>query len=169
MLSTCIEPLATASPCIANLQQLQRRPRRGQQRIGGHHRGHRRGRRTAEPEPSGMPLSMLELEAKLQIQRLLHGHAARGRRCSAPPRAADPAHAADRRDATRRLRTRRTRGAIAERIDREAEDVETDRDIADRGRRKARGARARGTPPRVTDAPRGRPTDAAGRQRRRRR
>ena len=49
ILSTCIEPLATASPCMAYLQQLQLRPRLRQQCVGRHHGGYRRGGRAAQP------------------------------------------------------------------------------------------------------------------------
>jgi len=77
MLSTCREPLATFSPCIAT-SEAQDGCTLIQERVGRHHRRDRRSRRAASPEPSAMPLSIgSQTEARVQgLNERQHGAAA---------------------------------------------------------------------------------------------
>ena len=115
-----------------------------QQCVGGHHRGHRRGRRAAQPRAERDALVDLDLEAEVRASAApASASSARPAVLSAASRGSSPATPRTAWIAHARRAAAHHRHPVAERLDREAEDVEADRDVADRGRRERRGAYAR--------------------------
>ena len=134
-----------------------------QQRIRRDHRAHRGGGRAAEAGAERNALVDLHLEAESRAAALPAAP------CSARPAVffsgssgRSPATPRDGADDDARLLAARHRDAIAQRIDRKAEDVESDGDVADRSRRERGGAML------ITAALRDRPPGAADRRTRRR-
>ena len=167
MLSTCSEPLATASPCIANFSSSSLLTGLASSALAATTAPTADAAEPPRPEPSGMPFS-------ISISKPKPGCNASSRAMSALP-AVFFCGSSGRSSTTPRVARIETPGLIppphrhlvAQRIDGEAEDVEADGDVADRGRRKggcrgdhslapryvARRSRSANTPPAVTSVP----------------
>ena len=139
ILSTCMEPDATASSCMAELQQLELAAGAWQQRVCGDHGGNRRGGRAPEAGTQRDAFFDAHVKAKRQIEGLLHGHHRASRGIAFGVARQVDAGAGDAGDRHAALGGARDRYLVAECIDGKSKNVEADRHIAGRGRRKGRG------------------------------
>ena len=145
MLSTCTEPLATASPCIANLSSCVRSSGASSSAAAATTPATADAAEPPSPSRAECPCRSRARSRNRHPSLVEHARARPCRRCSSRPRAAGPGRCRGSRESRRPAARVRSRAhAIAERRDRVSEDVEADSDVADARRRERRRGRASG-------------------------
>ncbi len=139
MLSTCMEPEATASPCMANFSSSSLLQGLGSSALAATTAATAEAAEPPRPDPSGMPFSIRMSKPKGRSSACCRASTARPAVLPSGLRGRSTLTPVMLEMVRPRSRGARDRHLVTQRIDRKPQDVEANGHIAGRGRRKGRG------------------------------